>query len=99
MSNIVRSYSAEITGDKPCSEENIHKAYFLFRKNFIDEPEEIVLSSLAYMNYHQTAKFRSYELETIMGMKVIHDSNIGDGEWSVRKTDRKVYALDEVEHE
>lgn len=94
MSELAKTYIAEITGDKPCSELAIHKARLLFKENFADEPTEIVLSPLAWRIYHATVKTPThYDIDTIMGMEVVLDEKIGKGEWCVRKADRKVYAL------
>lgn len=96
MGSLTKTFTVDVWTEKPISEGEIHKAYYLFRRENIDEPTELIMGVEACREFQRTvdiAKIAS--IDTYMGMKWYCDGEIGPKKWHVRRSSSKTYQLKE----
>jgi hypothetical protein len=95
--NTVKSIIVDIVGDEPISKGAIAVAIDIFRANYIDRPEILLVGIDAHrdlLNLAMPELSMSVTPNTYFGLHIRVDPDLEDNEWRVRKVDTKTYALE-----
>lgn len=94
MSEITRTLMVDVWTNKPISEDEIHKAYYLSMQENADRPTELVMGVEACAEFNRFIDIaRMADINTYMGMKWRCDGEMDDNKWFVRRSVPKTYAL------
>lgn len=78
---------------KPISETAVHEAYDVFRSQYIDPPEQLVMHPEARAEFLMQLKGYDRLLDTYNGMLLVVDYDFEEHEWCVRRSVSKTFAV------
>lgn len=79
---------------EPISEEAVHKAYDIFRSQYIDSPSTLVMHPEVRYVFLEQLKTLPMRPDKYMGMDLEVDSDFDEHEWCVRLSKSKTYAVE-----
>lgn len=96
MSEQTKTLMVDVWTKKPVSKGEIARAIDYFRRENVDRPDELILGVEAARELQANAEpYDFLNIDTYMGLKWKVDGELEPKEWRVRKSDVKVYALEE----
>jgi len=93
---LIRKFIVEVPGGEEITYFSIEEARFRFRREIDGRPDNIVTSPADYKKLlsDPANKLSFLDPKTFMGMKIIVDPNLEDGEWKLVKEEAKTYAIE-----
>lgn len=97
MSDIVHRYIVEVPGHAAISPLSIEEARYRFKRELAHEPESIVVAPADRMNLlqHPLSKYETLLPDRFMGMKIVVDTHLKEGEWRVAREESRTDAIAE----
>lgn len=92
---LIRKFVVEVPGGEEITYSAVEEARYRFRREINGVPENIIASPSDYRKLlaDPLNKYSLLSPDSFMGMKIVVDPNLKDGEWKLVKAEEKTYAI------